>query len=83
MREFIITNPNLAVGSPGDIVTADQLKMTDDKLDEFVAAGYAVEVGAVANPIEWADDLDDDDEDQEWVDAASGLWGIEGDSDED
>ena len=87
MREFIITNPNLSVGRPGDIVTADQLKMADDKLDDFVAAGHAIEVGAIANPIEWADDIsdawDDDWDDDDFTDAASGLRGAEGDSDED
>ena len=57
MREFIVTNPNLSVGKPGDIVTAEQLKMSDDKLDEFVAAGHAVEVGEIADPITWADNL--------------------------
>jgi hypothetical protein len=46
MRRFIITNPNLSVGKPGDEVTAAQLRMTDEKLDEFVAIGYAVEVEA-------------------------------------
>jgi hypothetical protein len=44
MRRFIITNPNLSVGRSGDIVTADELKMSDDKLDEWVEAGYGLEI---------------------------------------
>ena len=44
MRRFVITNPNLSVGRSGDIVTASQLNMDDDKLDEFVDAGYAMEL---------------------------------------
>lgn len=44
MRRFIVTNPNLSVGRPGDVVTADQLRMTDAKLDEWVAAGFGTEV---------------------------------------
>ena len=50
MREFIITNPNLSVGRPGDIVTADQLRMTDDKLDDFVAAGHALSLIHISEP---------------------------------
>ena len=65
MREFIVTNPNLSVGKPGDIVTAEQLNMSDDKLDEFVAAGHAVEVGEIANPITWADNLSIEEEEPE------------------
>ena len=42
---------------------------------------------AIANPIEWADDIsdawDDDWDDDDFTDAASGLRGAEGDSDED
>lgn len=82
MREFIITNPNLSVGRPGDIVTADQLRMTDDKLDEWVAAGFGMEVGGISDPIAWADDLPVEEPDDEPADAASGLQGIEGDPDE-
>lgn len=44
MRRFIVTNPNLSVGKPGDIVTSDRLKMSDEQLDEWVAAGFGVEV---------------------------------------
>lgn len=44
MRRFIVTNPNLSVGRPGDIVTSDQLKMSDDKLDEWVAASFGIEI---------------------------------------
>jgi hypothetical protein len=44
MRRFIVMNPNLSVGRQGDIVTADQLKMTDDKLDEWVAANHGIEI---------------------------------------
>lgn len=44
MRQFIVTNPNLSVGRPGDIVTAEQLRMTDEKLDDWVEAGYGVEI---------------------------------------
>ena len=44
MRLFVLNSPNLSVGRQGDIVDADQLRMNPDKLDEFVAAGYATEV---------------------------------------
>jgi hypothetical protein len=51
MRRFIVTNPNLSVGRPGDIVTSDELKMSDDKLDEWVDAGHGIEVvTATAEP---------------------------------
>lgn len=44
MRRFIVTNPNLSVGKPGDVVTASQLRMTDEKLDIWVKAGSGVEI---------------------------------------
>lgn len=44
MRRFVIIRPSLSAGRPGDVVTADQLHMTDDKLDEFVKIGYATEI---------------------------------------
>lgn len=44
MRHFVVTNPNLSVGKPGDIVTAAQLRMDDAKLDVWVAAGYGMEI---------------------------------------
>lgn len=45
MRRFIVTNPNLSVGRPGDIVTAEQLNMSSEaKLDEWVKAGHGVEL---------------------------------------
>lgn len=44
MRQFIVTNPNLSVGKPGDVVTSEQLHMSDEKLDEWVKAGYATEI---------------------------------------
>lgn len=83
MRQFIITNPNLTVGKPGDIVTSDQLRMTDAKLDEWVSAGYGVEIG---EPVDfddetvivedvWFDELAGLSTD---VDAAAGLEGDEG-----
>lgn len=44
MRHFVLRSRVLAAGPYGSHRTSDQLGMTDDKLDEFVAAGYAVEV---------------------------------------
>lgn len=44
MRRFIVMNPNLSVGRQGDIVTADELKMSDEKLDEWVAANHGIEI---------------------------------------
>ena len=44
MRRFVITNPNLSAGRPGEIVDASQLNMGDDKLDDFVDAGFAAEI---------------------------------------
>lgn len=59
MRRFVVTNPNLSVGRPGSIVDEKQLHMTDEKLDEWVAAGYAVELHD-AEPVEQAPLTDDD-----------------------
>lgn len=44
MRRFIVINPNLSVGKAGEVVTADQLNMSDDKLDAWVDAGHGIEV---------------------------------------
>jgi len=44
MRTFVIVTPGLSVGRPGSHVRADKLHMDDDKLDEFVEAGHAIEV---------------------------------------
>ena len=44
MRTFVIQSPGLSVGRPGAVVTAVQLRMDDDKLDQFVEAGYAIEI---------------------------------------
>lgn len=44
MRRFIVTNPNLSVGRPGDVVSAKQLHMDDDQLARWVDAGYGVEI---------------------------------------
>lgn len=44
MRRFVVTSPNLTVGSPGDIVDADELYMDDDQLDEWCDAGYGMEL---------------------------------------
>lgn len=50
MRRFIITNPNLSAGRPGDVVTADELNMSDDKLDEWVKAGLGMEIQQQKSP---------------------------------
>lgn len=50
MRRFVVMNPNLSVGRQGDVVTADQLKMTDDKLDEWVAAHHGIEIDETPPP---------------------------------
>lgn len=44
MRLFVVTSMNLTVGSPGDIVDADELYMDDDQLDEWCDAGYGMEL---------------------------------------
>lgn len=44
MRIFVITASGLSVGPPGTTVSAVKLRMSDDKLDRFVEAGYAVEI---------------------------------------
>jgi len=44
MRRFVVTSPNLSVGSHGDIVDADELYMDDDQLDEWCDAGYGMEL---------------------------------------
>jgi len=44
MRRFVVTNPNLSVGSHGDMVDADELCMDDDQLDEWCDAGYGMEL---------------------------------------
>jgi hypothetical protein len=44
MRKFVIVSPGLSVGKPGTRVTAAQLHMTDEKLDQFVDVGHAVEI---------------------------------------
>lgn len=40
----MIVSPGLSVGKPGTRVTAAQLHMTDEKLDQFVDVGHAVEI---------------------------------------
>lgn len=44
MRQFIVTNPNLSVGKPGDVVTSEQLGMSDEQLNVWVEAGYGIEI---------------------------------------
>lgn len=44
MRIFVIMRPGLSVGPPGSTVSGEKLRMSDDKLDAFVEAGYAVEI---------------------------------------
>ena len=71
MREFIVTNPNLSVGKPGDVVTAEQLRMSDEKLDEWVHAGHGVEMFTVPDdpePFGWTEVVP-----EEPLDAASGI----------
>jgi hypothetical protein len=62
MRRFIVMNPNLSVGRPGDVVTAAQLNMSDDKLDEWVAANHGIEIDETPETIYDDDDEDYDDE---------------------
>lgn len=44
MRKFVILTPGLSVGRPRTTVTQAQLRMSDDKLDEFLQAGHAIEI---------------------------------------
>jgi hypothetical protein len=44
MRTFIIVSPGLSAGKPGTVVTAAQLHMDDEKLDQFIDVGHAVEI---------------------------------------
>ena len=43
-RRFIIVTPHQSVGKPGTVVTASQLHMSDEKLDEWVDAGHGQEI---------------------------------------
>ena len=49
-RLFIIKSPNLTFGPPGTTISGDKLRMTDEKLDAFVDAGHAIEVGLPEAP---------------------------------
>lgn len=74
MRRFVVMNPNLSVGRQGDVVTADQLKMTDDQLDQWVAAHHGIEIDET--PLLVIDDEEDFDDD-DW--GMNPAWGATGD----
>ena len=82
MRRFIVINPNLSVGKPGDIVTADQLQMSDDKLDAWADAGHGIEVvtaTAGPNPPVITFSASSDDIEDEWPEDDDDLFSLDED----
>ena len=49
-RRFVIVTPHQSVGRPGTEVTASQLNMTDEQLDDWVDAGHAREIHVNTGP---------------------------------
>lgn len=50
MRRIVVTTPGLSVGKQGAVLTAEQLGMDDDKIDEFIEAGYGTELFGGQDP---------------------------------
>lgn len=49
-RRFVIVTPHQSIGRPGTEVTASQLNMTDEQLDDWVDAGHAREIHVRVGP---------------------------------
>lgn len=61
MRKVVVTFPNLSAARAGEVVTAAELGMSsEDKLDDFIAAGYGTEI--FGDDDDQPDDEDDDDQ---------------------
>lgn len=44
MRRIVITSPGLTIGAQGTVLTAERMGMDDDRIDEFIEAGYGHEL---------------------------------------